>query len=54
MAGAWAWILIGIGVLGLIVFLAVHYSRRNPHAPVSSAPPEALARNRRMTPSGCS
>ncbi len=43
VAGAWAWILIGIGGLGLIVILAVHYSRSSPHPALSSAPPDPLA-----------
>lgn len=43
VAGAWAWVLIGAGVLGLLVFFAVRYSHRNPHAAVSAPPPEALA-----------
>ena len=37
VAGAWAWVLIGAGALGLLAFLAVHYSRRNPHPALSSA-----------------
>jgi hypothetical protein len=43
VAGAWAWVLIGAGVLGLLVFVAVRYSRRNPHAALASPAPEALA-----------
>ena len=43
VAGAWAWVLIGAGVLGLLVFLAVRYSHRNPHAAVSAPAPEPLA-----------
>src|SRR3954451_16602380 len=43
VAGAWAWVLIGAGVLGLLVFAAVRYSRRNPHSALASPAPEALA-----------
>jgi len=43
VAGAWAWVLIGAGALGLLAFLAVHYSRRNPHPALSSPAPEMLA-----------
>ena len=43
VAGAWAWILIGIGGIGLIVILAVHYSRSSPHPALSSAPPDPLS-----------
>ncbi len=43
VAGAWAWVLIGAGALGLLAFLAVHYSRRNPHPALSSQAPEVLA-----------
>ena len=43
VAGAWAWVLIGAGVLGLLVFFAVRYSHRNPHAAVSAPAPEPLA-----------
>ncbi len=43
VAGAWAWVLIGAGFLGLLVFFAVRYSHRNPHAAVSAPAPEPLA-----------
>jgi len=43
VAGAWAWVLIGAGALGLLVFFAVRYSHRNPHAAVSAPAPEPLA-----------
>ena len=43
VAGAWAWVLIGAGALGLLAFIAVRYSRRNPHSSLSSPAPEALA-----------
>ena len=43
VAGAWAWVLIGAGGLGLLVILAVHYSRRSPHPSLSSPAPETLA-----------
>src|SRR6478609_7920348 len=43
VAGAWAWVLIGAGVLGLLVFFAVRYSHRNPHAALSAPAPEPLA-----------
>jgi GABA permease len=42
VAGAWAWVLIGAGALGLLGILAVHYSRRNPHSSLSSPAPETL------------
>jgi hypothetical protein len=43
VAGAWAWVLIGAGALGLLAFIAVRYSRRNPHSALASPAPEALA-----------
>ena len=43
VAGAWAWVLIGAGALGLLVILAVQFSRRNPHSSLSSPPPETVA-----------
>ena len=44
VAGAWAWVLIGAGALGLLAFLAVHYSRRQPASRRCPRPlPEALA-----------
>jgi len=42
VAGAWAWVLIGAGALGLLVFFAVRYSRRNPHPALSSPAPVVL------------
>src|SRR6476646_1524882 len=43
VAGAWAWVLIGAGGLGLLAILAVHYSRRNPHSSLASPAPVTLA-----------
>jgi hypothetical protein len=43
VAGAWAWVLIGVGGIGIVVLLAVHYSRRKPHSSLSSPAPAALA-----------
>ena len=55
VAGAWAWVLIGVGGLGLLAILAVRYSRRNPHPCRSPRRrPRRSLRSRRTTPSGCS
>jgi hypothetical protein len=43
VAGAWAWVLIGVGGLSLLALLAIRYARRNPHPAASAPPPEALA-----------
>lgn len=43
IAGAWAWVLIGAGALGLLVAVAVRHSRRSPHAAASAPAPEMLA-----------
>jgi hypothetical protein len=42
VAGAWAWVLIGVGGLSLLALLAIRYARRNPHPAASAPPPEAL------------
>lgn len=39
-AGALAWLLVGVGGLGVVVLLAIRYSRRNPHSSGSAPAPE--------------
>lgn len=43
VAGVWAWVLVGVGAIGLVVLLAIRYSRRNPHSSTSAPAPETLA-----------
>ena len=43
IAGPWAWILVVLGGIGLLVALAVRSSRRSPHSSASAPAPEVLA-----------